>query len=169
MHIIREEYNKSLNRIIPEKEDSQTEEDKKKLRLRRITSLNSLVDYSNMKLILAPKASQMSNINEDYEDEEESYSSSSNINSIINMRASVQTNPNDNSESKDNILTSIEELLNELESISEVIKDQAVDHINDNDVILTANHSDQLVDFFIEASQKKSFHVIIAESAPSLK
>lgn len=72
-------------------------------------------------------------------------------------------------EYKDNILINIEELVSELESISDVIKEQANDHINNNDVILTANHSDQLEDFLIEASQKKNFHVIIAESAPSLK
>jgi len=133
--------------------------------LRRITSLNSLVDYSNIKLTLAPKASQISNIVEDDEEEE----SESLNNSNYNLRISTNNITNDYSEYKDNILTNIEELISELESISEVIKDQAVDHINDNDVILTANHSDQLEDFFIEASQEKNFHVIIAESAPSLK
>lgn len=133
--------------------------------LRRITSLNLLVDYSNIKLTLAPKASQVSSIVEDDEEEEnESINNSNN-----NLRISTNNMMNDYSEYKDNILTNIEELISELESISEVIKDQAVDHINDNDVILTANHSDQLEDFFIEASQEKNFHVIIAESAPSLK
>ena len=82
---------------------------------------------------------------------------------------SSNLNNDQDSEYKDNILTSIEELISELESIGEVIKEQANDHINDNDVILTANHSDQLEDFLIEASQDKKFHVIIAESAPSLK
>lgn len=136
------------------------------MRLRRITSLNLLVDYSNIKLTLAPKAAQISSITEDDEDSESENAASSNA----NLRNSINGNiSNEYNEYKDNILTNIDELVNELESISEVIKDQAVDHINDNDVILTANHSDQLEDFFVEASQEKSFHVIIAESAPSLK
>jgi len=133
--------------------------------LRRITSLNLLVDYSNIKLTLASKPNQMNHIAEDEEEEEsENYNTSNN-----NIRVSLNNFSNEYSEYKDNILTSIDELINELESISEIIKEQALDHINDNDVILTANHSDQLEDFFVEASQEKNFHVIIAESAPSLK
>ena len=137
------------------------------MRLRRITSLNLLVDYSNIKLTLAPKASQISNIAEDDEDDDSDNGASSN--SALRNTINGDSFSNEYNEYKDNILTSIDELINELESISEVIQDQANDHINDNDVILTANHSDQLEDFFVEASQEKTFHVIIAESAPSLK
>lgn len=164
LHIIREEYNKSLNKVT-KKDATKTDEDKKKMRLRRITSLNLLVDYSNIKLTLAPKATQISNITEDDEDYESDNATSSNV----TVKNSFNGYTDEYNEYKDNILTNIDELINELESISEVIKDQAIDHINDNDVILTANHSDQLEDFFVEASQEKSFHVIIAESAPSLK
>jgi translation initiation factor eIF-2B subunit beta len=83
-------------------------------------------------------------------------------------------NSNDNiedelSEYRNNILQNIEQLISELEDISENIKDQGCEHINDNDIILTANHSDQLEEFFIEASTSRTFHVMIAESAPSLK
>ncbi len=128
--------------------------------------MNLLVDYSNLKLTLGSKLNQMNNIPEDDEDEErENY----NFNNNNNLRQSSNNFSNEYKEYKDNILTSIDELINELESISEIIKEQAVDHINDNDVILTANHSDQLEDFFVEASQYKTFHVIIAETAPSLK
>jgi translation initiation factor 2B subunit (eIF-2B alpha/beta/delta family) len=141
------------------------------------------VDYSNIKLTLAPKAAaaaaNIPSIPEDDEDSE-SENAPSTRQSISSPSKSIMMKRrltlfssgdllNEYNEYKDNILTSIDELINELESISEVIKDQAVDHINDNDVILTANHSDQLEDFFVEASQAKSFHVIIAESAPSLK
>ena len=163
MHIIREEYNKSLNKLT-KKENNTSDEDKKRMRLRRITSLNLLLDYSNIKLTLAPKT-QINNITEDDEDYESDNAASNNVTN----RNLINAHSDEYNEYKDNILTSIDELINELESICEVIKDQAVDHINDNDVILTANHSDQLEDFFVEASQKKSFHVIIAESAPSLK
>ena len=103
----------------------------------------------------------------DEKDEDQEHLENTNLN-LLKRQSSILHNDQDN-EHKDNILTSIEELISELESIGEVIKEQANDHINENDVILTANHSDQLEDFFIEANQDKKFHVIIAESAPSLK
>ena len=69
-----------------------------------------------------------------------------------------------------NVINEINSLVEEeLECISEFIIEQANEHINDNDIILTANHSDQLEEFFIEASKNRNFQVIVAESAPTLK
>lgn len=127
-------------------------------RLRRITSLNLLADTQNL---VKKDSNNMDKIDEQNEEEEE------NINLMRNS-SSMNKKPKFN-DHKDDILVGISELINELESIGDVIKEEAKDHINDNDVILTANHSDQLEDFFIEASQEKTFHVIIAESAPSMK
>ena len=47
--------------------------------------------------------------------------------------------------------------------------DQAKEHINDNDLILTYNCSETLTDFFIAASEEEelNFEVIVAETAPS--
>lgn len=145
----------------PEIEPKKNEEKKKINRLRRITSLNLLAETTT-KISNGIKTNTFNKIEE--KDEEEDFDN-------INLSRNISSNLNNDqdNEYKDNILTSIEELISELESIGEVIKEQANDHINDNDVILTANHSDQLEDFFIEASQNKKFHVIIAESAPSLK
>jgi translation initiation factor 2B subunit (eIF-2B alpha/beta/delta family) len=53
--------------------------------------------------------------------------------------------------------------------ISESISDFAEEQINDNEVILTANSSEQLADFFISASQGKKFKLFITESAPTFK
>ena len=112
--------------------------------------------------------SAKNNMNKKDEKDEDDENEANNGNQLCRQTSSNLNNEEDN-EYKDNILTNIEELISELESIGEVINEQANDHINDNDVILTANHSDQLKDFFIVASQDKKFHVIIAESAPSLK
>lgn len=70
---------------------------------------------------------------------------------------------------KEQIIEDINFLIEELEDSSSSIVKQASEHINDNDVILTANCSDQLHDFLVEAKKFKEFHVIIAESSPSLK
>jgi translation initiation factor eIF-2B subunit beta len=69
---------------------------------------------------------------------------------------------------KNNILLNIEDLISELDLTTELINAKTNKHINENEVILTANHSDQLEDFFIECSKKKKFKVYIAESSPSL-
>jgi translation initiation factor 2B subunit (eIF-2B alpha/beta/delta family) len=123
-----------------------TQENKKR-RLMRTTSLNSIINYDNLKIAslqLKPKIS--------FQPEENEFDEFDEI-----------------KEHRDNILSNIDDLISELESISDYIKDLAYEHINDNDTILTANHSDQLEEFFIEAAKVKTFHVIIAESAPSLK
>ena len=52
------------------------------------------------------------------------------------------------SANKDNILTMIDELVREIEGIYEIINDQSTEYIHDNDVILTANESSQLEEFF---------------------
>jgi translation initiation factor eIF-2B subunit beta len=113
----------------------------------RTTSLNSIINYDNLKIASLQLKNKSSVQIED-----------------------IETDDNDElKEHRDNILSNIDDLISELESISDYIKDLAFEHINDNDTILTANHSDQLEEFFIEAARFKTFHVIIAESAPSLK
>jgi translation initiation factor 2B subunit (eIF-2B alpha/beta/delta family) len=115
----------------------------------RMTSLNTLINYDSVKVTQQTTSFKKNNIVIHEEDSGEGI--------------------NELSEYTDNILSSIENLISELEDISDNIQEQACEHINDNDTILTANHSDQLLDFFKEASSKKTFKVIIAESAPSLK
>ena len=144
---MRDEFNKYQNSkhdISNDKDNSET----KKKRLMRTTSLNSIINYDNLKLAqiqLKNKVHSMTNDDEEADENDEL------------------------AEYKENILANIDDLISELESISDYIKELAFDHINDNDTILTANHSDQLEEFFIEAAKLKNFHVIIAESAPSLK
>ena len=49
---------------------------------------------------------------------------------------------------KDNVLILIDELMREIEGITELINDQSSEYIHDNDIILTANESTQLEEFF---------------------
>ena len=121
-------------------------------RLKAITSLNRLIDYRNIRTIEKRKSSTMENNEEDNKTKKsEDLNQGALSNDLI-----------------DNILRNIEELIGELEGVSDAIKDQADEHINDNDIILTANHSSQLEELFIEASKKKKFKVYVTESAPSL-
>jgi len=121
-------------------------------RLKAITSLNRLIDYRNIRTIERRKSSTVENNEEEYKvKKSEDLNQGALSNDLI-----------------DNILRNIEELIGELEGVSDSIKDQADEHINDNDIILTANHSSQLEELFIEASKKKKFKVYVTESAPSL-
>ena len=63
------------------------------------------------------------------------------------------------------ILEAINELLEELTQINEQIAEQAIEHIHANEVILT-HGSDRAVEAFLKAARKKrSFDVIVAETA----
>jgi translation initiation factor eIF-2B subunit beta len=154
LHIIREEYNKLPT--VEEKPD--IDKDIKRKRLMSMTSLNTLIDYSHQKIVHTPKINMLKYINNLKEDDDRQQVDETLIKSNGDLRENIA-----------NVITNISELIDELESISVLIKDQSYEHINDNEIILTANHSDQLEEFFVEASQKKTFHVIIAESAPTLK
>jgi len=81
---------------------------------------------------------------------------------------SLHTKPINLDSSIQNIISEIEILLESLESTSSEINKQSDEHIINNDIILTSNYSGQLLEFLVEASKNKSFHVIVAESAPSL-
>lgn len=160
LHIVREEYNKFYAKESFEVNDTET----KKKRLRTMTSLNTLIDYTVDKIAHTPKISAKSQSFSEKEDED----GSGNFN-LVEEKSSSNLVNEELKEHVGNVLQNIDELINELESISDLIKDQSHEHINDNDIILTANHSDQLEEFFIEAAKKKTFHVIVAESAPTLK
>lgn len=76
---------------------------------------------------------------------------------MINLDSSIQ-----------NIISEIGYLLDSLRSTSSDINEQSDDHIINNDIILTSNYSGQLLEFLIQASKNKTFHVIVAESGPSM-
>jgi len=71
-------------------------------------------------------------------------------------------------DNKNNILKRIEDLILEIDSISDSIKEQkeVKDLISDGDVILTSHYSGQVADILIENAKTKKFKVFIVESAP---
>jgi translation initiation factor eIF-2B subunit beta len=58
-------------------------------------------------------------------------------------------------------------VLEDIEISRENVTNQAKEHINDNDLILTYSTSETLLQFFIEASKTIRFEVIVLETAPT--
>ena len=71
-------------------------------------------------------------------------------------------------ENKNNILTRINDLILEIDSISNSIIEQKEikDLINEGDIILTSNYSQQVAEILIENVKTKKFKVLVAESIP---
>ena len=71
-------------------------------------------------------------------------------------------------ENKNTILTRINDLILEIDSISNSIIEQKEikDLINEGDIILTSNYSQQVAEILIENAKTKKFKVLVAESIP---
>lgn len=67
---------------------------------------------------------------------------------------------------RDDIVEAIDELLSELETSTENITMQSLEHIHSDEVILTAGHSRTVEKFLKHAGKKRSIKVIVAEGAP---
>jgi len=67
---------------------------------------------------------------------------------------------------KSKIMESVEELMMELETSSEEIATQALEHIHANEVILTLGRSKTVERFLKHAAKERKFQVIVAECAP---
>ncbi|PSR97934.1 Translation initiation factor eIF-2B subunit beta like [Actinidia chinensis var. chinensis] len=68
---------------------------------------------------------------------------------------------------KHNIIEAVNELIEEIDTCREQIAEQAVEHIHQNEVILTLGRSRTVLEFLTAAKQKKrSFRVFVAEGAP---
>jgi len=71
-------------------------------------------------------------------------------------------------ELKTALMSSINELIDELQNIYRNVADQAIEHIHANEVIMTFGGSRTVEEFLKAAAKKRKFDVIAAESAPSL-
>lgn len=80
-----------------------------------------------------------------------------NLNSVANI----------NHKLKNALLQAIVFMLEDYESVHDMITSQANDHIHKEDVILTYGKSHILHSFFEEASKEKFFEVLVCETAPS--
>jgi translation initiation factor eIF-2B subunit beta len=65
------------------------------------------------------------------------------------------------------LIDKVREALEEIEISRENVTNQAKEHINDNDLILTYSTSETLLQFFKEASKTVKFELIVLETAPT--
>lgn len=65
------------------------------------------------------------------------------------------------------MIDKVREALEEIEISRENVTNQAKEHINDNDLILTYSTSETLLQFFKEASKTVKFELIVLETAPT--
>eukprot|EP00039_Didymoeca_costata_P027368 m.18283 g.18283 ORF g.18283 m.18283 type:complete len:378 (+) comp6265_c0_seq2:222-1355(+) len=68
---------------------------------------------------------------------------------------------------KPKLIQAINDLIEEVEESAHNIAIQALEHIHSAEVIMTAGYSRTVESFLKKAAAKRSFHVIVAESAPS--
>ncbi|KAL5719988.1 hypothetical protein ACHQM5_012704 [Ranunculus cassubicifolius] len=68
---------------------------------------------------------------------------------------------------KHEVIEAVNQLLQEIDTCHELIAEQAVEHIHQNEVILTLGRSRTVMEFLCAAKEKKrSFRVFVAEGAP---
>lgn len=68
---------------------------------------------------------------------------------------------------KHNVIETVNELIQDITTCHEQIAEQAVEHIHQNEVILTLGSSQTVTEFLCAAKEKKrSFRVFVAEGAP---
>lgn len=68
---------------------------------------------------------------------------------------------------KHEVIEAINQLLQEIDTCHELIAEQAVEHIHQNEVILTLGRSRTVMEFLCAAKEKKrSFRVFVAEGSP---
>ena len=68
---------------------------------------------------------------------------------------------------QEGLIDTIRDVIEEIDIARDRLTEQAKDHINPNDAILTFSYSSTLADFFIEASNTIKFEVIVLETAPT--
>lgn len=68
---------------------------------------------------------------------------------------------------KAEIISGIEEIIDELEQVDDQIAAYAQEHIHSNEVILTHSSSRSVQKFLLKAAEKRKFTVIVAESYPN--
>lgn len=67
---------------------------------------------------------------------------------------------------KHSVIEGINELLQEIDNYHSQVAEQALQHIHQNEVILTCGRSRVVLQFLLEAKKKRSFEVFVAEGAP---
>ncbi len=66
------------------------------------------------------------------------------------------------------MIEAISEIINEIETSKQNIASQSLEHIHENEVILTLGKSSTVEAFLKNAARKRKFHVVVVENAPYL-
>ncbi len=67
------------------------------------------------------------------------------------------------------IIQGVNEIIEELESVSSTLAQQALEHIHSNEIIMTLGRSKAVESFLLSAAKKRKFHVIVAECGPNFQ
>ena len=161
LHIIREEIkeNATEDKIDYEKKQEIIYEKIKEIKrnIKKIKNLDFESEEKNDK-----------KINDLDEDNGEDSSSEKNSTQKLYEIQKIKLNIPISETNKDNILTKMDELIAEIDSINEAIINQKEinDLINNDDIILTTNYNQQVAELLIENAKTKKFKVLVAESTP---
>jgi translation initiation factor eIF-2B subunit beta len=65
------------------------------------------------------------------------------------------------------IIQGVNEIIDELESVSDTLAQQSLEHIHSNEIIMTIGRSKAVERFLLAAAKKRQFQVIVAEGSPT--
>jgi translation initiation factor eIF-2B subunit beta len=87
--------------------------------------------------------------------------------STLNATSLAQRIATTTKDLKAEVISGIEEIIDELEQVDDQIAAYAQEHIHSNEVILTHSSSLSVQKFLLKAAEKRKFTVIVAESYPN--
>jgi translation initiation factor eIF-2B subunit beta len=87
--------------------------------------------------------------------------------SVINAASLAQRIAITSKDLKAEVISGIEEIIDELDQVDDQIAAYAQEHIHSNEVILTHSSSLSVQKFLLKAAEKRKFTVIVAESYPN--
>ncbi|TAQ83736.1 hypothetical protein B7494_g7937 [Chlorociboria aeruginascens] len=87
--------------------------------------------------------------------------------SVINAVSLTQRITSTSNDLKAEIISGIEEIIDELDQVDDQIAGYAQEHIHSNEVILTHTSSLSVQKFLLKAAEKRKFTVIVAETYPN--
>jgi translation initiation factor eIF-2B subunit beta len=70
---------------------------------------------------------------------------------------------------KQEVIDGVNDLIEELKDIDSAIAVHAPEHIHSNEIILTFGFSRTVAQFLLRAKEKRDYHVVVAEGAPTLQ
>jgi translation initiation factor eIF-2B subunit beta len=87
--------------------------------------------------------------------------------STVNMSSVAHRAAASSNDLKAEVISGIEEIIDELDQVDDQIASYAQEHIHSNETILTHSSSRSVQKFLLKAAEKRKFTVIVAESYPN--